>query len=168
MLRTTLATLLALFSTAVLRADHTPVPEMDVLKKYVGSWETSAKHKGGETKGMATYTLDLDGHWLMSKVESEFEGKKYKGHGMDSFDTNKKKYVSVWVDNMTTNANMLEGDFDAKAKTMTLAGMGPNKDGKTVKQRSVTEWQDDDHFTFRMYEGDAKEPLVTVAYARKK
>jgi hypothetical protein len=75
-----------------------PGPEHEVLKKHVGTWDLTMKFGGMETKGTSTYKMDLGGMWLSSTVESEIFGMKFQGHGMDSYDATKKKYVSAWFD----------------------------------------------------------------------
>ena len=37
-----------------------------------------------------------------ARLESEFGGQKFQGHGMDCYDPVKKKYVGIWVDSWST------------------------------------------------------------------
>ena len=145
-----------------------PGPEHEVLKKHVGTWDLTMKFGGMETKGTSTYKLDLGGLWLSSHIESEIFGKKFHGHGMDSYDAAKKKYVSVWFDSMSTTPMTMEGTYDAGKKTLTMSGDGPGMDGKPTKHTSVTEWKDDDTLHFSMYMGDGKEPAFSIVYKRRK
>lgn len=145
-----------------------PGPEFDVLKKTVGNWDTTIKMQGAESKGTATYKLDLNGLWVASAFEGELAGMKFSGRGMDTYDAAKKKYVAVWCDSMSTTPMFLEGTYEAAKKTLTLTGEGPGMDGKPTKFKEVVEWKDDDNFVFHMYMGDVKEPMLVVAYKRKK
>ena len=145
-----------------------PGPEHELLKKHVGTWDLVMKFGGMETKGTSTYKLDLGGLWLESRIESEIFGMKFQGHGMDSYDPAKKKYVSVWFDSMSTTPMTMEGTFDKGKKTLTMSGEGPGMDGKPAKYRTVSEMKDDDNVVFTLYMGDAKEPMVTIEYKRKK
>ena len=143
-------------------------PEHEILKKHVGTWDTTMKIMGMESKGTATYKLDLGGLWLSSTVESEIFGMKFQGHGMDSYDATKKKYVSAWFDSMSASPMFMEGTYDASKKTLTMTGEGPGEDGKPTKHKSVSEWKDDDTLHFSMYMGDGKEPAFTIVYKRRK
>lgn len=161
---------LGFLTAPVARAQELPKPgpEHAMLKKMEGTWEATAKGGGTETKGTMTYKMALNGLWLMSKFEGEFAGQKFEGHGMDSYDPMKKKFVSVWVDTMATSPLVLEGTHDKDKKTTSLSGEGPGMDGKPTKYRTVSEMKDDDNVVFNLYMGDAKEPMVTITYKRKK
>jgi hypothetical protein len=87
---------------------------------------------------------------------------------MDSYDPGRKKFVSVWVDNMSTSPMVMEGTYDPAKKALTMTGEGPGADGKPTRYRSVTETPDENTQVFHMYMGDAKEPAFTIVYKRRK
>ena len=145
-----------------------PGPEHEALKKMVGNWDTTMKIGGMDSKGTATYKLDLGGLWLTSEMKSELFGEKYTGRGFDTYDAAKKKYVMVWIDSMSTGALLMEGTYNTEKKTLTLSGDGPGMDGKTTKYKSLTAMPDDDTINFTMSIGDGKEPTFTILYKRKK
>lgn len=157
--------------TALGQGAPTPGPEHEMLKKMEGTWGATIKMEGDETKGTATYKMECGGLWLMSDFQGEFFGQKFQGRGMDGFDPEKKKFVSVWVDSMSSRPMMLEGTYDKEKKTMTMTGEGPGPDGKPVKQKTVTQQVDNDHQTFTMYfvGADGQEnKVLTIEYVRKK
>ena len=145
-----------------------PGPEHEVLKKYVGTWDTTMKFGDMSFKGTATYKMDLGGLWLHSAIESDLFGMKFSGRGYDSYDPAKKKYVAIWVDSMAPHPVLMEGTYDKEKKTMTMIGEGPGQDGKPAKMKSVSEMPDNDTINMSMFAGDAKEPMFTVTYKRKK
>lgn len=145
-----------------------PGPEHEMLKKHVGTWDTTMSMGGVESKGVATYKMELGGLWLVSTFEGEVGGAKYTGKGLDSYDANKKKYVGVWVDSMSASPMNFEGTLDKEKKTLTMMGEGTGMDGKTEKFKSVTEWKDDNTVNFSMYMGSGKDPAFTILYKRKK
>ena len=145
-----------------------PGPELDVLKKMEGKWDTVMKVAGAESKGTYTSKMGVGGMWLVGDMEGELFGAKFVGKSLESYDAAKKKYVSIWVDSRAGAAVMMEGTHDKEKQTMTLAGEGPGMDGKPTKYRSVTTMKDDDSIEMTMYTGDAKEPTFTIAYKRKK
>jgi hypothetical protein len=117
------------------------------------------------------YKMDLGGLWLVSEFEGEFGGLKFKGRGLDTYDAAKKKYVSVWADSMSTTPMMMEGTYDEKAKTLTLAGEGPGMDGPKTKYKSVLETKDDDTMLFTMSspgKNGKDEVMINITYKRKK
>src|SRR5437773_323804 len=131
------AALAALLVIPAARAQEPPKPgpEHDELKKLEGTWDTTMSMAGKDSKGVATYKMDLGGLWLNSTYEGEIAGGKFKGHGMDSYDTNKKKYVGVWFDSMSTSPMIMEGTFDKEKKMLTMTGEGPGMDGKPAKHK---------------------------------
>ena len=145
-----------------------PGPEYDVLKKLVGTWETSLAAGGAVSKGTMTCKMELGGLWLVSSMDGEMFGAKFSGRGLDSYDAAKKKYVSVWVDSMSASPVLMEGTYDAAKKALTMAGEGPGMDGKPTKYKSVSEWPDDDTVKFSMSMGDANQPAFVITYKRKK
>jgi hypothetical protein len=145
-----------------------PGPEHAVFKKMIGNWDTTMKMAGAESKGAATYKMAIGGLWLESTFEGDVGGAKFTGRGFDSYDANKKKYVSVWMDSMSTTPMFMEGGFDKDKKSMTMIGEGPGMDGKATKFRSVTSMPDDNTIHFDMFMGDTKEPAFTIIYKRRK
>jgi hypothetical protein len=148
-----------------------PGPEHEALRRLEGEWTATVKMGDAETPGTLTLKMECGGLWLVSDFRSEFGGQKFQGRGMDGYDPVKKKYVSVWVDSMTTRPLLLEGDLDKAKKLMTMTGEGPGPDGKPVKYRNTTHTPDDNHQTFTMYVtgADGKETkMMTIEYVRKK
>jgi hypothetical protein len=145
-----------------------PGPEHKMLKEREGTWETTLKAGGMETKGTVRYKMELGGLWLAGSMESELFGTKFAGKSLDSYDPAKKKYVSVWVDSMSTSPVTMEGTYDKDKRIMTMAGEGPGMDGSATKYKSVTRVPDADTAEMTMYIGGGKEPAFTVTYKRKK
>jgi Protein of unknown function (DUF1579) len=166
-----LALLAPATSLGFAQAPLKPGPEFDILKGMEGTWDATIKFGPQESKGTMTYKLGIGGLWLMSSFEGEFAGQKFEGHGMDSYDANKKKYVGVWVDSMVTSPLVMEGTYDPAEKKISMEGMGPGQDGKPVKQGIVTELKGKDEM-FSSMSGpgpDGKQAvMMTITYKRKK
>jgi len=148
-----------------------PGPEHEQLKQMEGTWDATIKMMGQESKGTMKYKMGIGGLWLLSHFEGDFGGMKFEGHGMDSYDAGKKKYISVWVDSMSATPLLMEGDYDKASKTLTMTGDGPGPEGKPVKYKSVVKMVDDDTMEFTMSGPgpDGKEGVVlTISYKRKK
>ena len=147
-----------------------PGPEHEMLKKREGTWTTLMKADGGEFKGEVTYKMELGGLWLVGDMNSDLGGQKFQGRSLDTYDAASKKFVSVWLDSMSTKPMNMEGTYDAKTKTMTTVTTAdaPGPDGKPAKWKSVAVMSDDDTFEMKMFVGDTKEPMFSVTYKRKK
>ena len=166
---------IAAVTTAVMLAAPAPAqeppqpgPEHQVLKRLEGTWDTTMKAGGMESKGTVTYKMELGGRWLVGSLESDLGGQKFSGKGLDTYDPAKKKYIGYWFDSMSTTPLAMEGTYDADKKTMTMVGEGPGPEGKPVKWKSVSTMPDDDTIHMSMYVGDSKEPMFTITYKRKK
>ena len=146
-----------------------PGPEHEVLKKLEGSWDATMKMMGTESKGTMVWKMDLGGLWLSSNFEGDFGGMKFQGKGFDTYDGNKKKYVSVWLDSMSTAPMTMEGTYDKDTKTLTMTGEGPGLDGKPTKHKMVSQIKDDDNIVSQMSMGEGKDAMLfEIVYKRKK
>lgn len=145
-----------------------PGPEHKLLKEREGTWDTTMKASGMESRGTVTYKMELGGMWLAGSMESELFGTKFSGKSLESYHPAKKKYVSVWVDSMSTAPVTMEGTYDKEKRTLTMAGEGPGIDGKATKYKSVSKIPDPDTLEMTMYVGDGKQPAFTVTNKRKK
>src|SRR5436309_566145 len=96
------ACVVAVLAAAARAADEPPkpAPEFDKLKALEGTWDAAIKMGPNESKGSVTYKVDVGGMWVCGDFSADLGGQKFQGKGLDSYDANKKKYVSVWVDSM--------------------------------------------------------------------
>jgi hypothetical protein len=137
----------------------------------VGTWETTMNTPDGqEMAGTAKAVSACGGLWVLSEFQMDFGGQKFEGRGTDGYDADKKKFVSVWVDSMSTAPMIFEGDYDKNSKTLTMTANGKGPDGKTAKFKSVSVLKDKDHHSFSMYlcAPDGSENLMmSVEYRRK-
>jgi len=147
-----------------------PGPEHEQLKKLEGTWNAKIKMGDSESTATATYKMVCGGMWLMSDFQGQLGDMKFSGQGLDGYDPEKKKYVSVWVDSMSSRPMLLEGTHDKEKKTTTMMGEAPGPDGKLAKHKMVTHLPDNDHMTFTMYiVADGQEnKIMTIEYTRKK
>jgi hypothetical protein len=169
-MRTIAVVTVALMLTGSARAQEPakPGPEHEMLKKREGAWLTTMKVGDMEFKGSVTYKMELGGLWLVGSMQSDLGGEKFHGKSLDTYDAKKKKFVGIWCDSMSTTPMMMEGTYDKAKKTMTMIGDGPGMDGKPAKWKSVSTMPDDDTVNMSMFVGDAKDPMFTITYKRKK
>jgi hypothetical protein len=150
-----------------------PGPEHEHLKKLAGTWDAVMKMPDAPDTmpGIAVYKMECDGMWLTSDFKMDVPNFKFQGKGLDGYDQNKKKYVAVWVDSMSSAPMFMEGTHDQKTNTTTMTGEGPGQDGKPQKFKTVTKTKDEDHLHFEMLmvaaDGSEK-PAFTIEDTRKK
>jgi uncharacterized protein DUF1579 len=153
-----------------------PGPEHEVLKLDVGTWDAVVEMmEPGKppvlSKGVETVSVMTGGLWTTTDFKSTLMNVPFQGQGQNGFDPNKKKYVSTWVDSMSTGITLGEYTYDAKTKTMKGWMEGPDMTGKIMKMNQTTEWKDADTrvFTISVPGPDGKDiPSMRITYKRRK
>lgn len=173
MIRTILALSALLLSAAGSLAQDFPKPgpEHALLAEAAGEWDAVMLMGGQKAQCKATYKAACNGMWVVSEFEGDLGGIPFKGHGIDGYDATKKKYTGIWVDSMSTAPLIMEGNFDAAGKVLTMSGTSVGPDGQPQKFRTTTEKSGNDKMTFKMYMGKPEgkeEHAFTVEYTRKK
>lgn len=146
-----------------------PTKEHEKLHGMEGKWEVTVESEGAPaSKGVATYKTVCKGLWVENTFEMNDES--FSGRGLDGYDTNKKKYISIWVDSMATAPIMFVGDYDAQGKKLVMTGEGFGPDGSAVTYKSVTTHSDENHMDFTLFlvAGGSETKLMTIKYARMK
>ena len=170
-IRSFLACTLAMCLAITARAQGPkPGPEHEAFKQTEGVWDATVKLGGFESKGIMTYRMGLGGLWLLSDFKGDFAGQPFEGRRLETYDAAKKKYVSIWIDSMSTAPLVMEGTYDKDKKTWTMTGEGP-RPGGTAKFKSVTKIVDADTIEFALSEArpDGKDVgLLAISYKRKK
>ncbi len=162
-------TVTGIFSTfAFAQEPQSPGKEHEELKALEGTWDAAMKMAdGSETKAVSEFKMVCEGMWLSSDFKGDLGGLKFHGKGLDSYDSAKKQYVSVWVDSMSGSPMMLTGT--KKGNVVTMTGEGPGPAGVS-KYKTMTTHETDDRMVFRMLiVADGKESeMMTVTYVRRK
>ena len=170
--KSTLAVAIYLISASLSFAQESPKPgpEHEKIKKFEGTWDAVMSMGDQKSKATAVYKTICGGMWVESDFTGDLGGVQFQGHGLDGYDFNAKKYVSVWVDSMSSTPMQFSGNIDPKSKLMVMTGESVGPDGKPQKFKNTTGMKDDDHFTFKMYmvQPDGNEELAfTIDYARR-
>src|SRR5262245_50471575 len=126
------------------------------MKRDVGAWNVVIKMFGDSSsapavsKGTETNAM-LGDLWLIGQFKGEIMGMKFEGLRQSGFDPEKKTLVVSWVDSMSPYVTRMEGNWDEKARTMTLAGTGKSKQGNEIRSRMVGTYNKDGSRTSTMY-----------------
>jgi hypothetical protein len=158
-----------------------------LLGSLAGSWTYTAKMfmdpsgKPQESKGTATrkaimdgryYVADHTGKFKMPGPDGKMQDMNFKGMALEGYDNVKKKFVSSWVDNMSTMIMNSEGTYDAATKTFTYNAECEMMPGKITKIREVVKVVDKDHHVFEWYDNmhgpEAKTMEISYTRAGKK
>jgi hypothetical protein len=146
-----------------------PGPEHDVFDKDVGEWDALIEVYAGPapstSTGRMTSRRTCGGLWLVADYQGD---SGFSGHGMWTYDAQKKKYVGVWADAMTTFLAPGEGTWDAATRTMTFLYEARIGD-RTMRWRQTTESVGDSTQIFRSYVPDtADKEMMKATYKRRK
>jgi hypothetical protein len=154
-----------------------------LLAGMAGNWTYALKMwmdpagKPQESKGTATRKAILDGRYFMAEHNGKFQmpgpdGKMkdmtFKGMAFEGYDNARKKFVSSWIDNMSTMILNSEGTYDAATKTFTYTAQCEMIPGKTTTIREVVKVVDNDHHNFEWYDNSqgSETKTMEIAYTR--
>ncbi len=154
----------------------TPGAPHKLLKSMTGIWQTKTKAcmESGkppvESTGTCEQKMILGGRFLQQEFTGDMMGAPFTGIGITGYDNHKKKYVSTWMDSMSTGIFYFEGTADADGKTITQECRVDDPVKGPMKWRSVTKIVDDKTHLFEMYGTDKsgkEELMMEIAYTRK-
>lgn len=146
-----------------------PGPEHRVFEKDVGEWDARVEVYVGPvpsaSTGRMSTRLACGGLWLVSDYRGD---SGFEGHGMWTWDPQKRKYVGVWADGMTTFVAPGEGTWDPATRTMTFHYEAKLGD-RLVRWRQTTQTVDDDTQVFRSFMPDtATKEMMKATYTRRR
>jgi Protein of unknown function (DUF1579) len=156
-----------------------PTAEHKELAKEVGTWDATVKSWGRGPDSEPTVSQGVEvakmlpgGLWLQSEFDGKFEDMEFHGSGHTGYDTKKKKYVGTWVDSLSTEIMLMEGDYDAQSHTFTMYAKGNGPSGKEYDSKLVTKYEGDDTrvFTMSMKSDETKGEYVKmmeITYKRR-
>jgi len=161
-----------------------PGPEHAIYKDIAGTWDAKVETfmapgaPPSVSNGTETSHVGCGGLCLISDFKGSFvmgppstPPTPFEGHGTETYDTSKKKYVGSWTDSMSTGLTVTESTHDAATKTMTGWMEGPDMEGKVSKMKSTAVMKDPNTRVFSMYNvgADGKESLgMRITYTRRK
>jgi hypothetical protein len=146
------------------------------LDALVGTWDVAITFKvgpGQERQGKATCETKwiLDRRALQQEYRSTWEGKPFNVLQLIGYDASRKKFFEIKLDNLEGGAMYNQGALSDDGKVLTQVGdRVDSKTGKAGKIRTVTTFEDKDHYTLEWYlpDDDGKEEkAVTLRHTRK-
>lgn len=152
-------------------------PQHKALEPMAGKFTYTSKFKMDPSQDWMTSDgeyegeMALGGRFLMTKVSGNMMGAPFTGMGCMGYDNVIKKFVSGWIDSMSTGIMRSEGTSDAAMKVFTFEGeMMDPMTRKPCAFKYAFEVKDNDHFTMRwwspsMTDGKMFESMV-IDYTR--
>jgi hypothetical protein len=152
-----------------------PGPQHARLQALAGTWDavivtTDMQRKEQRVKGTLT-TRKHAGCHTVDDFQGQLMGMPLVGHGINGFCPVRKQYFTFWTDSMTPSPMTLWGDYDDKAHELRLTGECYGMSGKLEPCRTVTKYEDGDHYSWSMFGAgpDGKEMQhLRIEYTRRK
>ena len=156
-----------------------PTAEHKRLAEDVGTWDATVKSwtRGPDSEpttsqGVEVVKMMPGGLWLQSEFDGKFDDVEFHGAGHSGYDTKKGKYVGTWVDTMSTEIMVMEGDYDYASHTMTMFAKGTDPSGKAYEAKMASQHEGDDTrvFTMSMKSEETKGEFVKmmeITYKRR-
>lgn len=147
-----------------------------LLAGMAGSWNTSTKtwlehgKPPVESAGTCEQTMILGGRYLHQEYVGDMMGTPFTGIGVSGYDNQKQRYVSTWMDSMSTSIFFFEGTADAQGRVITQECRGEDPVRGPMTWRSVTKVVDDNTHLFEMYgtdKGGKEEKMMEITYTRR-
>lgn len=136
----------------------TPGPAHQLLNERVGTWSLKVKmHTPGADEPQVTNATSecrwiLDGHFIQDTTLGTFGEMPFSGIGTTGFDNIKQKYVSTWIDNMSTGVLFSEGTFDAASNSFAYTCSSPDPLAwKYVPTHALEKRLDKDHWVMQSF-----------------
>ena len=155
----------------------TPGAPHKVLANLVGSWTTKTKawmepdKPPMEDTGTCEQKMLLDGRYLQQEYKGEMMGSPFVGVNLIGYDNHTKKYVSTWIDSMSTGIYYFEGTASVDGKTITQKSSYDDPVRGPTVWRSVTRIVDDNTLEYVMYlasKGGKEEKMMEMTVTRKR
>ena len=154
----------------------TPGGPHKVLASMAGSWTTKTRawmepdKPPMEGTGTCEQKMLLDGRYLLQEYTGEMMGSPFTGINLIGYDNHTKKYVSIWVDSMSTGIYYFEGTASADGKIITQENSYDDPVRGPTVWRSVTRIVNDNILEYEMYlssKGGKEEKMMEMTVTRK-
>ena len=145
------------------------------LEPMVGTFDAKVTMWMDPSKPPTESSGTSERKWVLGNryVEEQFQGtfmdQPFTGIGYTGYDNVGKRYVSVWMDSMSTGMMMTKGTGAGKTISETGSMLDPMT-GKPSNLKTKFTMTDDDHHVFEMW-GPARDgkmyKMMEITYSRK-
>lgn len=153
-----------------------PGKQHEMMARWEGNWDIRMKTWMGpdqpphESRGSGEFKSILGGRFLQETLHSAMKEGSYNGTGFLGYDNVTGKFVTVWIDDMSTSMMVFEGTASPDLKTITQTSHYDDPIQGPMDFRTVTTVMDDDTLGFEMYatgKAGKEEKMMEVVYTRK-
>jgi hypothetical protein len=148
-----------------------------MLAKLAGAWTTRTRawmepdKPPMEGTGTCEQKMLLGGRYLQQEYAGEMMGSPFTGINLIGYDNHTQKYVSTWIDSMSTGIYYFEGTASADGRTITQENNYDDPVRGPTVWRSVTRIVDDNTLEYIMYitsKGGTEEKMMEMTVTRKR
>ncbi|HUJ89283.1 MAG TPA: DUF1579 domain-containing protein [Syntrophorhabdales bacterium] len=146
------------------------------LAGLVGSWSTKTRtwlepdKPPMEGTGTCEQKMLLDGRYLWQEYNGEMVGSPSSGINLIGYNNHTGKYVSTWIDSMSTGIYYFEGTAGEDGKTITQESSYEDPVRGPMTWRSVMRIVDTNNVEYEMYlipKADKEEKMMEMTLTRK-
>lgn len=130
---------------------------------------TPAKPESEAVTGTNHSEWVLGGRFVRCEVKGTHGNKSMNGIAMTGYDTEKRRFVSTWMDDQCNSIKTDEGTYDPSTRTFTFIGESTGPDGQTVRCRRVVKITSRDEHTMTTYlttGGQAEKQVAELTFRR--
>ncbi len=154
----------------------TPGDRHKLFARLEGTWITRTRSwmepdkPPTEMTGTCEQKMLLDGRFLQQIYTGAMMGETFTGINIIGFDNHTRKYMSAWIDSMSTGIYFFQGIASADGKTITQESSYDDPVRGPTVWRSVTRIKDDNTLEYEMYLTDktGKEEKMTEMVVTRK
>ena len=151
-----------------------PGAEHEILRKDAGNWNANVKIWMDPNAPPMEMPATESNHWtcndLWMVTEFNTPDGSFSGRGIGGWDSEKKRYVSAWVDSSSMHLTTMVGTYDKNTKIITFTGEAPDPaTGKMTKIRATTEYPDANKRRYTHYTtpaGGVETKSLEITYTR--
>jgi hypothetical protein len=135
----------------------TPGAPHKMLASLAGTWTTRTRawmepdKPPMEGTGTCEQKMILEGRYLQQEYTGEMMGGPFTGINLVGYDNHTKKYVSTWIDSMSTGIYYFEGTASPDGKIITQESSYDDPVRGPMDWRSVTRIADDHTLEYEMF-----------------
>ena len=146
-----------------------------IERNMAGEWKTTSKHWNDATQppevseGTSNISMVLGGRYLKQYYNGTAMNQPFKGVGYLGYDNTTGKFISNWLDSMSTGIMTSVGNLDDNTGSIVLEGVFTCPITGTPREvKSITTIINEDKHVFEMFEegdeGDVK--ILEIEYDR--
>lgn len=161
---------------AAYKMQATPGDPHRLLARMAGSWTIKSMFWMDpqspllEANNSCEQEMILGGRYLQQKYTGQMEGEAFTGIGLIGYDNHAKRYVSTWIDTMSTGIYFFEGASSKDGNTLTMKSSSNDPLKGPMKYRQVTRIVDGKTLLMEMYgtrKNGKEEKLSEEIFSRK-